>query len=168
MRAGFVDGRGRAYDIGFRTLRLSLTDDEGMLVTGAGENVIVQERATASMDILGPKAISLLLPTIGELVATRARVVFLAAAGIPRKEPFTRFNVSIGLHPSAIEHFFAAQGGREFVQFAKEDIESSSTAGSGMEIVVRGLRPGAPSESARFRIRLEPRAAAQRALATLA
>jgi len=37
MLAGFVDGRGRAYDIGFRTLRFSLTDADGLLATVADE-----------------------------------------------------------------------------------------------------------------------------------
>jgi hypothetical protein len=167
MLAGFVDGRGRAYDVGFRTLRLSLTDEEGVLLTEAGEKARVQGRATVSVDLLDSKAIPLLLPVAGDLTATERRVVFLAAAGVPRKEPFTFFNVSLGLHPTAIEHFFTVQGGREFLQFTKEDVESSSPAGGATVVVLRGSRPGKPAEAARYRARIEPRTFAERALAAL-
>src|SRR5207247_5537344 len=129
MIMGFVDGRGRAYDVGFRTLRLSLTDGEGVLLAGPGEDGRAQQGATVSVDLLAPKPVPFLRPVLGELTATRARVVFLAAPELARKEPFTFFNVSLPLHPSAIEHFFTVQGGREFVQFGKEDIESTTRAG---------------------------------------
>ena len=55
MIMGFVDGRGRAYDVGFRTLRLSLTDGEGVLLAGPGEDVRVQQGATVSVDLMAPK-----------------------------------------------------------------------------------------------------------------
>ena len=57
MIAGFVDGRGRAYDVSFRTLKLSLTDGEGMLLTGPGEKVQVQVATSLSMDLVGPKSV---------------------------------------------------------------------------------------------------------------
>ena len=166
MIAGFVDARGRAYDVGFRTLRLSLTDAEGFLVLAAGEEIRLQEEATASLDLLGPKPVPFLRPVRGEVTATGARVVFLAVPGLPRKEPFTFFNVSLALHPSAIEHFFTVQGGREFVQFAREDV-GSSTPGPAMEVVLRGQRPGAPTEPARYRMRIEPGPVGAGALASL-
>src|SRR5881397_2114055 len=117
MLAGFVDGRGRAYDIGFRTLRLSLTDEDGQLALSAGEEARVQSAASASMDLMDAKPIPLLLPVRGDLTATAARIVFLAASGLPRSVPYTFYNVALGLHESAVQHFFTAQGGREFVQF---------------------------------------------------
>ncbi len=167
MIAGFVDGRGRAYDVGFRTLRLSLTDGEGLLLTGPGEEIRVQEAVTVSVDLLSPKPVPFLRPVRGELTATRARVVFLAAPGLPRTEPYSFFNVSLPLHPSAIEHFFTVQGGREFVQFAKEDVESTSPSGAATEVVLRGPAPGEPGEVARYRARIEPRSAGERAVAAL-
>ena len=167
MIAGFVDGRGRAYDVGFRTLRLSLTEAEGMLVTAPGEEVRFQEAATVSMDLLGPRPVPFLRPVRGELIATRMRVVFLASPELPRKEPFTFFNVALPLHPSAIEHFFTVQGGREFVQFAKDDLETTSGSGAAMEGVLRGPAPGKPGEVARYRIWIEPRSAGGGALAAL-
>src|SRR6266511_1203933 len=167
MLAGFVDGRGRAYDIGFRTLRLSLTDEDGLLAMSAGEEVRVHGAATASMDLMGPKSIPLLLPVRGELTATPIRVVFLAASGVSRPDPYTFYNVALGLHKSALEHFFTVQGGREFIQFGKADVEGSSAAGSAFEIVLRGPRPGAPAETVRYRLRLEPRSLADEALRAL-
>jgi len=167
MIAGFVDGRGRAYDVGFRTLKLFLTDGEGLLATGPGEEVRLQEAATVSMDLLGPKPVSFLRPVRGELTGTGTRVVFLAAPGLPRTEPFAFFNVALALHPSAIEHFFTVQGGREFVQFGKDDIEASSASGPAIEAVLRGPAPGKPAEGARYRVRIEPRSAGERALAAL-
>ncbi|HEY4704347.1 MAG TPA: hypothetical protein VII27_01240 [Thermoplasmata archaeon] len=167
MLAGFVDGRGRAYDIGFRTLRSSLVDADGLLVLGADEGVRAQAAATASMEILDPKPLRLLLPVTGEITATGMRVVFLAAAGLPRKEPFTFYNVALGLHPSAVEHFFTVQGGREFVQFGKADVESSGASGRALEVLVRGPRAGRPTETARYSLRVEPRAAAEEALTAL-
>ena len=167
MIMGFVDGRGRAYDVGFRTLRLSLTDGEGVLLTGPGEEVRVQQAATVSVDLIGPKPVPFLRPVPGELIATRARVVFLAGPGLARTEPFTFFNVSLPLHPSAIEHFFTAQGGREFVQFGKEDVESTARAGAALDVVLRGPAPGEPGEVARYRARIEPRSASEQALAAL-
>ena len=167
MLAGFVDGRGRAYDIGFRTLRSSLVDADGLLVLGAGEGVRAQAEATASMEILDPKPLRLLLPVTGEITATGMRVVFLAAAGLPRKEPFTFYNVALGLHPSAVEHFFTVQGGREFVQFGRADVESSRASGGTLEVVVRGPRAGRPTETAGYRLRVEPRGVAEEALASL-
>ena len=167
MLAGFVDGRGRAYDIGFRTLRLYLTDAEGVLATGPGESVVVQGRATVSMELLDPKPVPLLLPLPSELAATRQRVVAIASPGVLRRQPPTFFNVSLGLHPSALEHFFTVEGGREFAQFAKADVESSAASGSAATLVLRGPRPGAPSESVRYRMRIEPRSLADQALAAL-
>ena len=167
MIAGFVDGRGRAYDVGFRTLRLPLTDEEGLLVTGPGEAVRFQEAATVSMDLLGAKPALFLRPVRGEVIATGTRVVFLASPGLPRREPFAFFNVSLALHPSAIEHFFMVQGGREFVQFGKGDLETMSRSGATMEGILRGPAPGKPGEVARHRIRIEPRSAGERAIAAL-
>lgn len=167
MIAGFVDGRGRAYGVDFRTLRLSLTDGEGMLLTGPGEAVRVQVGASLSMDIAGPKSVPFLRQVRGEFTATTARVVFLAAPGLPRTEPYTFLNVALPLHPSAIEHFFTVQGGREFVQFGKEDVESSASAGAALELVLKGPAPGRPAEVARYRARIEPRSAGEHALAAL-
>ncbi len=165
MLAGFVDGRGRAYDIGFRTLRSSLVDADGLLVLEAGEEVRAQAAATASMDLLDPKPLRLLLPVAGEIAGTGRRVVFLAGADLPRKVPFTFYNVAVRLHPSALEHFFTVQGGREFVQFGRTDVESSGAFGGGVEVVVRGPRAGRSTETARYRLRVEPRAAGEEALA---
>ncbi len=167
MLAGFVDGRGRAYDIGFRTLRSSLLDADGMLALGEAEAVRAQAAATASMDLLDPQPMRLLLPVAGEVLTTGRRCVFLAAAGLPRTPPFTFYNVALGLHPDAIEHFFAAQGGREFVQFARPDVESSAPSGGALAIVLRGPRAGRPTETARYRLRLEPRSAADAAFSAL-
>jgi len=168
MLAGFVDGRGRAYDVSFRTLRLSLTDEDGMIATEPAEKVVVQGSATISVDLLDSKPIPFLLPLKGELTGTATRVIFLAAAGLARKDPFTLFNISHGLHPSAIEHFFTAQGGREFVQFKKDDVESSTGARAALEIVLRGPRPGKSNETARYRVHIEPRSVGERALGALA
>ncbi len=168
MLAGFVDGRGRAYDIGFRTLRSSLVDADGLLVLGAGEEVRTQAAATVSMDLLDPKPLRLLLPVPGELTGTGRRVVFLARASLPRKAPFTFYNVALGLHSSAVEHFFTVQGGREFVQFGRADVESSGATGVALEVLVRGPRAGRPTETAGYRLRVEPREAAEEALAVLA
>ncbi len=167
MLTGFVDGRGRAYDIGFRTLRFSLIDEDGLVALEAGEEVRAQGAATVSMDLVDPKPLRLLLPVAGEITATSRRFVFLAAAGLPRKDPSTFFNVALSLHPSAVEHFFTVQGGREFVQFAKADVESTRSSGGALEVVVRGPRAGRPTETARYRLRIEPRAAAEEALAAL-
>src|SRR2546425_916610 len=164
MLAGFVDGRGRASDIGFRTLRFSLTDSEGFLAMMAGEEVRAQGGAIASMDLIEAKPLPLLKPVRGDLISTPRRVVFLAAAGLQRAEPFTFFNVSFGLQKTAGEHFFTVQGGREFVQFEKGDIESSSRAGPSLELVLRGARPGAPKEMARYRLRIEPESVAREAV----
>ena len=167
MIAGFVDARGRAYDVGFRTLRLSLTDEEGLLATGAGEQIAVQEEATVSMSLLEPKPVPFLMPVRGEVISTGVRVVFLATPGLPRTAPFTVFNVSLPLHPSAIEHFFTVQGGREFVQLEKGDVESSTSSGRAMEVTLRGPRPGKAAESARYALRIEPRSVAEKAFAAL-
>lgn len=167
MIAGFVDGRGRAYDVGFRTLRLSLTDLEGMLLTGPGEAVRLQAGASLSMEIVGPKPVPFLRQVRGELIATSARAVFLAAPGLPRTEPYTFFNVALPLHPSAIEHFFTVQGGREFVQFVKEDVESSAPSGEAIDVVLKGPAPGRPGDVARYRARIEPPSAGEQALAAL-
>jgi len=167
MIAGFVDARGRAYDVGFRTLRLFLTDEEGMLATSAGEKIALQEDATVSMSLLEPKSIPFLMPVRGEVISPGVRVVFLATPGLPRTAPFTFFNVSLSLHPSAIEHFFTVQGGREFVQFEKGDVESSSSSGPAMDVTLRGSRPGKLAESARYLLRIEPRSVGEKALATL-
>lgn len=167
MIAGFVDGRGRAYDAGFRTLRLSLTDGEGTLLTAAGEGVRFQSAATLSLEIAGPKPVPFLRAVGGELTATSARGVFIAASELPRTKPFTFFNVALPLHPSAIEHFFTVQGGREFVQFTKEDVESTAPVGGALDLVLRGPAPGKPGETARFRARVEPRSAGEQALTAL-
>ena len=167
MIAGFVDGRGRAYGVSFRTLKLSLTDGEGMLLTGPGEKVQVQVATSLSMDLVGPKSVVFLTQVRGEFTATSSRVVFLAASGLPRAEPFTFFNVALPLHPSAIEHFFTAQGGREFVQFTREDVESPAPEGTGFRIVLKGPAPGKPGEVARYRARIEPRSAGEQVLAAL-
>src|SRR6266545_6139021 len=106
MLAGFVDGRGRAYDIGFRTLRFSLTDADGLLATVSDEEVRVQGAAIASIDLMEAKPIPLLLPVRGELTATGRRVVFLATPGLQRPDTLTFYNVSLSLHRTAIEHFF--------------------------------------------------------------
>ena len=167
MLAGFVDGRGRAYDIGFRTLRLSLTDEEGVLALTAGEEVVAQGAATAAMEVLDPKPLPLLLPAPGEVVGTRRRAVFLATAGGPRPAALTFYNVSLSLHRTALEHFFTAQGGREFVQFEASDVEQSSPSGLALELLLHGPRPGAPKETSRFRLRIEPAAMAREALSAL-
>lgn len=167
MLAGFVDGRGRAYDIGFRTLRFSLVDEDGLLVTAPGEAISVQESASASMDLLEPQSVPLLRPSKGELIATLHRIVFIVAKGFPRKDPFTFFNVGLSLHPSAIEHFFLAQGGREFVLLEKADIITFKPQGARLAVEMRGPAPGTPSETARFLLRIEPRGAAEAALSAL-
>src|SRR3989442_9469754 len=125
MLVGFVDGRGRAYDMGFRTLRFSLTDEEGLLATLAGETVRAQGAATASMDMMDAKQVPLLLPVRGDVTATGRRAVFLAGTRLPPAGPFTFYNVSLALHKSAVEHFFTSEGGREVVLFEKADIEQS-------------------------------------------
>jgi hypothetical protein len=167
MLAGFVDARGRAYDVGFRTLRFSLVDGEGLLATAAGEDVRAQGGVTAAIDLVDPKAIPFLFPLRGELTATARRAVFLAGSDVPRKDPFTLFNVSLSLPRSAVEHFFTAQGGREFVQFERADVESSAPSGPALVLVVRGPRPGRPAETVRYRIRFEPRSVAGDALRAL-
>ena len=167
MIAGFVDARGRAYDVGFRTLRLFLTDEEGILATSAGEQIAVQEEATVSISLLERKPVPFLMPVRGEVISTGVRIVFLGAPGLARTAPFTFFNVSLPLHPSAIEHFFTVQGGREFAQFEKSDVESSSSLGTAMEATLRGPRPGKAEEWAHYLLRIEPRSVGERALATL-
>jgi hypothetical protein len=148
-------------------LRLSLTDTEGVLATSAGEEVRTQEGATVSLDLLDPKPVPFLRQVRGELTATTKRVVFLAASGLPRSGPFTFFNISLALHASAIEHFFTVQGGREFVQFEKGEVETWKPSGPAVEVVLRGPAPGKPAEAARYRMRIEPRSAGERALAAL-
>ncbi|OGS50999.1 MAG: hypothetical protein A3K65_01900 [Euryarchaeota archaeon RBG_16_68_12] len=167
MLAGFVDGRGRAYDVGFRTLRFSLVGEDGLLETAAGEEVRSQGAATAAADLIEPRAMPFLLLVRGELTATARRVVFLAAAGLDRRDPVTFFNVGLSLQRTAVEHFFTAQAGREFLQFEKADVESTWPSGPALEAVLRGPRPGRAAETARYRLRLEPRRAAEEALAAL-
>ncbi len=167
MLAWFVDARGRAYDVGFRTLRFSLVDEEGLLALEAGEEVRVQGAAIASADLMDPKEMRFLLPARGEVAATPRRVVFLAAPGLPRKDPYTLFNVSLALQGTAVEHFFTAQGGREFLQFSGADVESRAGSGPALDVVVRGPRPGRSTETARYRVRLEPRSVGEEALAAL-
>jgi len=168
MLLGFVDGRGRAYDVSFRTLRLSLTDEDGVIATEPPEKVTVQGSATVSVDLIDSKRIAFLHSLNGELTATGTRIIFLATAGLARKAPFTFFNVSLSLQLTAIEHFFTAQGGREFLQFRKEDIESSTGERAALDIVIRGPRPGKINEASRYRVRVEPRALGERALNALA
>ncbi len=167
MLAGFVDGRGRAYDVGFRTLRFSLIGEDGLLETAAGEEVRSQGAATAAADLIEPRAMPFLLPVPGELTATPRRVVFLAAPGLERRDTVTFFNVSLSLQRTAVEHFFTAQAGREFLQFERADVESTWPSGPAFEAVLRGPHPGRSAETARYRLRLEPRSAAEEALAAL-
>ena len=167
MLVGFVDGRGRAYDIGFRTLRFSLLDDEGLFLTGPSESVAVQAPAVASMDLVEPRSIPLLAPTHGELLGTDRRVVFLAAKGLPRKQPYTFYNISLSLHSTAVQHFFTAQGGREFVLFETPDLTAARPKGNAVEIDLRGPVPATGAGVGTYRLRIEPRSVVDEALQAL-
>ena len=168
MLAGFVDGRGRAYDIGFRTLRFSLVDEDGLLNTLPDESIAAQAMATVAMDLLEPRAMPFLIPTQAELLGTPRRIIIIAAKGLRRSEPFTFFRVALNLHPDAVRHFFVAQGGREYVVVEKADIVSSTRPRNRLEIDTRGPAPGKPSETARYRIRIEPGSVGEDALQALA
>lgn len=165
MLAGFVDGRGRKYDLNFRTLRIRLVDDEGDVALAEGEVPTSSASCEAEASVrLGPKSVPFLLRCPGELTATSRRFVFVVAREAQRPAgQVSLLNVKLPLHPDAIESFFHDQGGREYLEFSAADIVTAKDVRGGIELEVRGPAPGRPEEGATYIATFSPAGAVREA-----
>lgn len=169
MLMGFVDGDGRKYDLNFRTLRTRLLDEDGDVVLEEGE--ILEGRAPCEAEAsvrFATKSLPFLLCAPGELTATDRR--FLFVVGPEARRPagqFTFLNVVLPLHPRAVESFFTAQGGREYLEFMRDDVIVAHDARGGIEVELRGPAPGRPAETATYVATFAPAAATREVLDTL-
>ena len=169
MLAGFVDGRGRKYDLNFRTLRVRLVDDAGEIVLADGESATARVACEAEASVrLESKSLPFLLRAPGELTATSRRFVFVVAADAPRPAgQIALLNVKLPLHPDAISGFFQDQGGREYLEFSAADVITSRGGPRGIEVELHGPSPGKPEEKATYVAIFSPGSAAREALEDL-
>ncbi len=152
MLAGFVDRRGRKYDVNFRTLRVRLLDEAGRVVTAEGEAIEVQTTCEAEATIrFGDRSVQFLLRAPGELTRTSARYVYVVAEDAPRPPDVpSLLNVKLPLHPSAIASFFREQVGREYLEFTPGDVVAAREGRRGVEVEIGGPSPGRVGEKARY------------------
>ena len=160
MLAGFVDGRGRKYDLNFRTLRTRMLDEDGMLVVGEGDHVQSRAPCEAEASVrLGEKSLAFLLRCPGDVTATSRRYVFLVGLRAPRPQgQLTLLNVKLPIHPTAIASFFAEQGGREYLEFTRDDVVVAREARSGVAVELRGPAPGRADEAVAYLATFDPAA----------
>ena len=163
MLAGFVDGRGRKYDLNFRTLRTRLLDEEGQILLAEGEALGARAtcEAEASVRFAG-KSFPFLLRAPGELTTTARRFVFVVAPNAQRPAgQVSLLNVKLPLHADAIESFFHEQGGLEYIEIGIDDVIVAREMRGGIEVEVRGPAPGRPNETATYLATFSPATAAR-------
>lgn len=169
MLAGFVDGRGWKYDLNFRTLRTRLLDEDRSLVLAADETVRAHASCEAEVSVrLGDKSLAFLLRCPGELTATSRRCVFVVGPEARRPaDQVALLNVKLPLHPTAIASFFADQGGREFLEFVRNDVVVVREVRGGLAVELRGPAPGRVDETASYLATFGPAALAREVLEDL-
>lgn len=169
MLAGFVDRRGRMYDVNFRTLRTRLLDEGGNLMLREGE--VSESEATCEGEAtvtLGSRTVPFLLRSAGGLTQTTHRFVFIVGERAERPpEQLTRFNVKLPLHPDAMSSFFRDQGGREFLEFEAGDVVAAREDRRAISVGLRGPSPLRVGEAAEYTAIFSPAGAARHALGTL-
>lgn len=168
MLLGFLDGQGRAYDLTFATLKRRLMDGEGTWAVDPGETLRGGVSLEAAMFLEAPRPHLLLAPTSGTAYASDRRLLFVAAEAVERtpEEP-TRFQVAVRVPRTAVEHLFRAQGGREVVEAARQEIRGATEARSELTLRIEAPWVGGPGPAA-FLLVLRPLRAAREAVAPLA
>lgn len=169
MLLGFLDGQGRAYDLTFGTLKRRVKDAEGNWELEAGESLSAGISVECALFLQTPRPHLILRPTSGTVCASAKRLVFLAANDVERtsEEP-TRFNVAIHAPPTAVDHLFRAQDGRELLEIRREEIRGSMESRAELTLQVEARWMGGGNAPASFALVLRPRATAREALAPLA
>ncbi len=165
MLLGFLDGRGRAYDLNFRTLKRRLKDAEGNWELEEGETLGGAVSVEAALFLETPRAHLLLRPTGGAAYASDRRLVFVASAVERTPDEPTAFNVAIHVPPTAVEFLFRASEGREVVEVRRPEIRE--TTESGGELALKAEAPWVNGAPAGFRLILRPLAAARDAVRPL-
>jgi len=166
MLAGFVDGRGRKYDLNFRTLRTRLVDEAGEIVLADGESATARVACEAEASVrFESKSLPFLLRAPGQLTATSRRFVFVVGPGARRPTgQVSLLNVKLPLHPEAISAFFLEQDGREYLEFSPAEVMAARDGRAGVEVEFHGPSPGRPEERATFIAVFSPGAAVRGAL----
>jgi hypothetical protein len=165
---GFLDGRGRAYDLTFRTLKRRLRDESGAWDLEPGEALAGGVPLEAALFLESPRPRLLLRPTTGSAAASARRLVFVAGEGVLRttEEP-TAFNVAVHVPPTAVDHLFRGSGGREVLEVRREDIRRAVASRADLALDLEATWVGGGKEPARFRLVLRPRPAAEEAVEPL-
>lgn len=167
MLLGFLDGRGRAYDLSFRTTKLRMLDADGELELRTGETVRGEGRLEASLLLeRGDRWAVLLRPVPGTLVRTSERIVFLGDSDLARKDPRTTFfNVQLPVSVTAVRHLLEAESGREFLAVPLEEVAARSRTADALVVTVDATDVTRPSNRAAYRLELRPAADAEDVLA---
>lgn len=158
MLMGFLDARGRAYDLTFRTTKLRLLDSEGGLELGPGESFRGERPTTASLRLNQDSRWALVLrPVPGTVLRTSQRIVFLGDTGLSREDQHvTFFNVQIPILESAVRHLFVGEAGREFVAVAAAEVAATAVEGDAFVVTVQAPDITRPVKAAEYRLELRP------------
>lgn len=167
MHLGFVDGKGRTYDLSFRTTKRRLWDADGDWVLEPGEKLSAPHPLEASVVLEGNPPRLLMRPTTGTARSSERRLVFLAGDDVERSpEDPTTFQVAIHVPPTAVDHLLREAGGREVLEVRREDIRALQTARG--EVLLRADdRSLDPKAVTSLQFALRPADAARAVLAPL-
>jgi len=166
MHVGFLDGLGRLYDLNFRTTKRRLRGTDGEWELEAGETMGAEVSVEAAVFVETDRPHLLMRPTSGSAFTTDRRLIFVAGSTVPRnfEEP-TTFNVAIHVPRTAVDHLLREAGGREVVEFRKEEVGEILRAKA--ELTVHAQGPWLGGGTTGFLVVLRPAEAARKAIAPL-
>jgi len=166
MNVGFLDGLGRLYDLNFRTTKRRLRGTDGEWELEAGETMGEEVSVEAAVFVEKDRPHLLMRPTSGSAFTTDRRLIFVAASSVLRslEEP-TTFNVAIHVPRTAVDHLLREAGGREVVEFRKEEVREVLKAKA--ELTVHAQGPWLGKGTTGFLVVLRPAEAARKAIAPL-
>ncbi len=165
---GFLDGQGRAYDLSFRTLKRRVRDAEGAWTMEPGESFGGDASLEMTMFLQTERTHLLMRPTRGTLRASAQRFLFLAGDAVARtpEEP-TAFHVAIHVPPTAVDHLFREESGREIVEVRREEVRAVTESRAELTLRVEAPWVGGGNEPVTFQVVLAPNRTARAALAPL-
>jgi len=166
MNVGFLDGLGRLYDLNFRTTKRRLRGTDGEWELEAGETMGAEVSVETAVFVETDRPHLLMRPTSGSAFTTDRRLIFVAGSSVPRnpEEP-TTFNVAIHVPRTAVDHLLREAGGREVVEFRKEEVREVLKAKA--ELTVHAQGPWLGKGTTGFLVVLRPAEAARKAIAPL-
>ncbi|HEV8594875.1 MAG TPA: hypothetical protein VGR51_05025 [Thermoplasmata archaeon] len=166
MLLGFLDGRGRAYDLNFRTLKRRLADADGTWEMEPGEAFGAEVPLEAAVFLEMPRPHLLMRPTSGTVRASGRRLLFVAEAVERTEEQPTAFNVAIHVPRTAVDFLLRESGGREVLEVRAEEFRGTVDARSELTLKAEGAWVGGAPPASLLLV-LRPRKEALAAVAPL-